>query len=641
MRSDSLNWLSKTFTTNFQSAIFAIGDNSSTARRGRGFRLDLDTVLVFVILGVAVFLFVSEWVSPDIVALLVLVSVSASGLVTTQEALSGMSSSAVAAIIGLSVIGAGLIRSGAIIWAADQLTGLIRGSTRRLTLVSTLGPGLLSSVVNIEAAASVFIPAIMRLARRVGVPPSRLLMPLAFTALAGANLTIIGASHNLVVNSQLTAAGLTGFGFFELTPAGLVFLGLTTVYSFVFAGLLLPSHEEVLVDEGYLSQDELVIAYGMADRLWEVAVLPESEIAGKTLREADLGARFGVGVIAIVRAGSAAAIAPYKVALEDGDTLLIGGREERVRQLVDETGLELLGAPRAVSPFPLSDAELVEVIVPPRSAVIGSTLRDLNFRSANDLTAVAVWHSGRPIRTDVGNHLLAPGDTLLLYGSRASTRMFHPRPDYLWLNPPPEEEAPAEMRHYAPVTGAILLGVIALASLGLMNIGVAALGGAALTILLGILTPRQAYERIGWGTVIMIAGMFPLGIALLNSGGAELISELLIDVLEPFGDVTVLAGVAFITMLLTQPMHNAAVAIIMSPVAIDVAAQLDSNPHAFAAAVIVAASANFLLPVGHPAPYLVKAPGGYQARDYLKFGAGLNALALLMIVIVIPLLWPL
>jgi di/tricarboxylate transporter len=135
--------------------------------------------------------------------------------------------------------------------------------------------------------------------------------------------------------------------------------------------------------------------------------------------------------------------------------------------------------------------------------------------------------------------------------------------------------------------------------------------------------------------------MFPLGIALLNSGGAELISELLIDLLEPFGTVVVLAGVAFITMLLTQPMHNAVVAVIMTPVAIDVADQLNSNPHAFAAAVIVAASANFLLPVGHPAPYLVKAPGGYQTRDYLKFGAGLNVLALLMIVVVVPLLWPL
>jgi di/tricarboxylate transporter len=603
--------------------------------------LDLDTALVFAILGIAVLLFVIEWTSPDIVALLVLVAVTACGLVTPQEALSGLSSSAVGAIIGLSVIGAGLIRSGAIIWTADQLTGLIKDSVRRLTLVSTLGPGLLSSVVNIEAAASVFIPAIMRLARRSGVPASRLLMPLAFTALAGANLTIIGASHNLVVNSQLISADISGFGFFELTPAGLIFLGLTAAYSFFLGGVLLPSHEDEPLDEGFLTQDELVTAYGMSDRLWEVAIPPESEIAGKTLRDAGLGERFGVGVIAIVQAGSTSAVAPFRVILSEGDTLLIGGREDRVRQLVETSGLELLGPPRAVSPFPLSDAELVEVIVPPRSEVVGQTLRDLNFRSAYDLTAVAVWHAGRPIRTDVGSHPLAPGDTLLLYGSRAGTRTFNPRPDYLWVNPPPEEEAPPELRRYAPITGGILIAVIALASLGLLSIGVAALGGAAATILLGVLTPRQAYERVGWGTVIMIAGMFPLGIALLNSGGAELISELLIDLLEPFGTVVVLAGVAFITMLLTQPMHNAVVAVIMTPVAIDVADQLNSNPHAFAAAVIVAASANFLLPVGHPAPYRVKAPGGYQTRDYLKFGAGLNILALLMIVIVVPLLWPL
>lgn len=603
--------------------------------------MDLDTTLVFIILGVAVLLFVSEKVSPDIVALLVLFSVTACGLVTPQEALSGLSSSAVAAIIGLSVIGAGLIRTGAIIWAADRLTALVRDSVQRLTLVATLGPGLLSSVVNIEAAASVFIPAVMRMARRTGVPPSRLLMPLACTALAGANLTIIGASHNLVVNSQLVAADITALGFFELTPIGIMFVALTTTYSFFLGGVLLPHHEETEPDEGFLSQDELVTAYGMADRLWEVAILPDSRIAGQTLRAAALGARFGLGVIAIVRAEGATAVAPYSTSLEPGDTLLIGGREERIQDLVDELGLELLGPPRAVSPFPFSDAELVEVIVPPRSHVVGNSLRDLNFREVNDLTAVAIWHAGHPIRTDVGSHILAPGDSMLLYGSRSSTRSFSPRPDYLWVNPPPEEEAPPELRRYAPVAAGILLAVIALASLGLLNIGVAALGGAAATILLGILKPRQAYDRIGWGTVLMIAGMFPLGIAMLNSGGAELISSVLIDVLEPYGTPVVLAGVALITMLLTQPMHNAAVAIIMTPVAIDISTQLDANPQTFAVAVIVAASANFLLPVGHPAPYLVKVPGQYKTSDYLKFGAGLNFLALLMIVIVVPLLWPL
>ncbi len=603
--------------------------------------MDLDSALVFAILGIAVILFVTEWLPPDIVSLLVLVSVSACRLVTPQEALSGLSSNAVSAIIGLSIIGAGLIRSGAIIWAADQLTRLVQNSVQRLVLVGSLGPGLLSSVVNIEAAASVFIPAIMRICRRASVPPSRVLMPLAFTALAGANLTIIGASHNLVVNSQLTAAGISGFAFFELTPAGIIFVALTAAYSLFLGGILLPSREEVTIDDGFLTQDELVNAYGMTDRIWEVAILEESEIAGKTIRDAGLGARFGIGVIAIVRAGSMVAVAPYTATFEAGDTLLIGGREDRVRQLVEETNLDLLGTPRAVSPFPLSDAELVEVIVPPRSEVTGHTLRELNFRSEFDLTVVAIWDAGRPIRTDVGSHVIAPGDTLLLYGSRTVTRAFNPRPDYLWVNPPPEEEAPPELRRYAPITAAILLAVIVLASLNLLTIGVAALGGAAATIILGVVTPRQAYSRVGWGTVIMIAGMFPLGIAMLNSGGAEIISNLLISLLEPFGNIVVLAGVTLITMLLTQPMHNAAVAIIMTPVAIDVSAQLGSSPHAFAAAVIIAASANFLLPVGHPAPFLVKAPGGYQTRDYLKFGAGLNALALLMVIIVVPILWPL
>ncbi len=603
--------------------------------------MDLDTALVFAILGLAVLMFVTEWLPADIVALIVLVSLTAIGVVTADEALSGFSSSAVAAIIGLTVIGAGLVRSGAILWTADQLTRLIQDSERRLLLVGTLGPGILSGFINIVAAASVFIPAILRLSRRIGVPPSRLLMPLAAAALAGANLTIIGASHNLVVNSQLVSAGIEGFGFFELAPIGAIFLAATTVYSLGLGKFLLPSHTEEERDEGLLSQDQLINAYELTERLWEVLVLPESPVIGQRLRDTNLGAGFGVAVIAVIRAGSPSAEAGIMNPLEPGDILLIGGREERVRRIVDEAGLELIGAPRSVGRFPLSEAELVEVIVPPRSEIVGSTLRELDFRNEFDLTAVAIWHAGRPIRTDIADHRLLPGDTLLLYGRRPRTRGFRPRPDFLWVNPPPEEEAPREYRRFAPFTALILLAVIVVASLGWINVGVAALGGAAATILLGVLTPRQAYDRIGWGTVILIAGMFPLGIAMRNTGGADLISRGLIDIFQPFGTIAILAGVALITMLLTQPIHNAAVAVIMTPIAIDMASRLDTSPHAFAAAVILAASANFLLPVGHPAPLLVREAGNYSTADFVKFGIGLNIVAMLVIVLVVPLLWPL
>lgn len=603
--------------------------------------MDLDTAIVFTILALSVLMFLTEWLPSDIVAILVLVSVTAFGLVTPEEALSGLSSNAVAAIIGLTVIGAGLVRSGAIIWAADRLTSLIQGDERRLMLVSTLGPGILSGVINIVAAASVFIPAIMRLSRRIGMSPSRLLMPLAATALAGANLTIIGASHNLVVNSQLQSGGISGFGFFELAPVGMIFLITTTLYSLLLGRFLLPSLELEDAGPAYLSQDELVETYGLTDRIWEVAVLPESDVVGKSLRESGLGAGYGVSVIARIRAGTTSAVTRGTAPIQAGDILLIGGRIERIRQIVERSHLELIGTPRSVGRFPLSEAELVEVVVPPRSPVVGHTLRELDFRNEHGLTAVAIWHASRPIRTDIGDHRLLPGDSLLLYGPRRTTRAFQPRPEYLWMNPPPEEEAPEELRHLAPYTALILLGVIVVASLGLMNVGIAALAGAAATVLLGVLSPRQAYERIGWGTVILIAGMFPLGIALRNTGGAEFIAERLIDLLEPFGTIAILAGVALITMLLTQPIHNAAVAVIMTPVAIDIAARLDSNPHAFAAAVIIAASANFLLPVGHPAPLLVQAPGRYTIANYMKFGGGLCLAAMLIIVFVVPLIWPL
>jgi di/tricarboxylate transporter len=603
--------------------------------------MDLDTALVFGILGLAVLLFATNWVRPDVVALFVLVVVVIFGLVTPEEALSGFSSQAVIAIAALLILSAGLVRSGVVRWLAGRMGALAGGDDRRLSLLTTAVPGFFSGFINVIAMVSLFIPLVARLARRSEIPRSKLLLPMAVAGLAGANLTLIGASHNLVVSSLVTRWDVPRFNLMELFPAGAALLLGVILYVQLLGHRLLPDRSAEAGEDQRVPPDHLVRTYQLEERLWELWVAPDSPATGKSLRELGVGKQYGLNVISVV-GEEPRRLQNGEVRLQDGDVLLVTGREERVEQLVARNeGLLLIGHPSGQDDLPFSAAQLAELVVPPRSPVVGKTLVETGFREKTGLTGVALWRGGRPIRTDVGTLPLHAGDGLLVFGSREDTRSYDPEPDYLWGYQPPEEEAPQELRHLAPWAALILLAVVVVAALGWLPVAVAALAGAAGIMLLGILSPAQAYQNVDWRTVVLVAGMFPLGLALENTGAAAILSDLLVRSLGPAGPLAVLLGVAVLAILLTQSIHNAAVAVIMTPVAMDVAFQMGANPRAFAVAVILGASAAFLLPVGHPAALLVQHPGGYQLRDYLKFGLGLMLLYLLVIAFVVPLVWPL
>jgi len=361
-----------------------------------------------------------------------------------------------------------------------------------------------------------------------------------------------------VVNDLLRASGQPALGFFEIAPVGIALIFFFVVYTLAMGQRLLPGENEKGAAESREDRADLMRTYQLEDRLWEVLILNNSSWVGKRLQEIGIGSEHGLTVLSVVRHDEPQLLNRLDFILKKDDMLLVSGRRTRVDKLVQEhADLKVLGHPSEPEKFPSSSGELIEVVVPPRSPVVGKTMADLDFRSETCLTGVAIWRADNPIRTDVGTTPLQEGDALLLYGPRDQTRSYDPQPGFLWLHRPPRrEEAPRKLRHLGKWAALIMAGVIALAGFNLLPIAVAALGGAALMVLIGILPPRLLYEHVEWRTIVLVGGMYPLGLAMEKSGAAGLVSSLIADTLGAIGPHITMMGITLIALLLTQSLQG-------------------------------------------------------------------------------------
>jgi di/tricarboxylate transporter len=597
--------------------------------------------VVFAVLGLAFVALASGRLKPDVVAVLVLLSLVLSGVIEPVQAFEGFSSFAVITIAALMIVGDGLEKTGVVDWVAKKLEKVIRKRYDRLLGINTTVPGLLSGVINIVAAASFFIPVVLRLCKEMRVPQSRILMPMACAALAGANLTLIGASHNLVVHSLLEQADGIGFSFFEFTLVGAALLAAVVAYSFAFGRKLLPGPRRSPDPERVPVTARLIDVYGLENRLFEIWTTEEIEERETTIADLRLDADHDLELVTVVREGNHLKAEDRDTVLKASDMLLVQGRDADAEALAEGSeALTYMGPPEVQKRFPLSTAELAEAVVPPRSPAIGRTPRELKLSDVFGLRAIAYYRDGQPHIAGARDTKLREGDSVLFYGPRAKMREFEPEKDLLVYFKPGETEVASTKRRKAPAAAAILAAVIGVAAAGWFPIAVSALAGAAAMVVLGIVDWQRLYDAVDWRTLVLIAGMYPLGAALDASGGAAMIGDLLVEGLGGFGPLAVLAGVSVLCMLLTQPMHNAAVAIIMTPIAITAADALDASATGFCVAVVISCSAAFMLPYGHPAPLLVQEPGNYRNADYLRFGAGLNLITLAIVLLLVPLLWP-
>ena len=605
-----------------------------------------ETYFVFGVLAAAVALFASDRVRLDLVALLVLLSLLVSGILTVDQSLAGFSQSVVLMVAGLFVVGDGLVKTGIAHRLGDWLMRVGGTSEARVIALLMAVVALVGAFMSSTGIVAIFIPVGLSIAARSGIDPSRIMMPLAYGALISGMMSLISTPPNLVASEALKDAGLAPFGFFDFTPIGLIVMVLGIGYMLaVGPRLLQPRDTGRRAAPARQTMRELADAYGVYDRVHRFGLRPGSPLIGRTLAETELRTEYGIIVAAVERMGRGAPrIIPAlpRTLFQAGDRLYAFASQVRAEAFMQAQKVEEVPIDEAASRRMAQEGGLAEVLIPPESRLIGKTLREAALRSRHRLSVVAIRRRGKPLEDEVAAEPLAFGDTLLVSGTWKHIAALRTDPqDFAVLSLPAEiaDVAPAHRR--APWALGILAAMVLAMVTGVVPNTAAVLLAAVGMVVTGCVTMEEGYKSVSWQTLVLIAGMLPLATALDVTGGTRLMSDGLVDALGGAGPYAMMAGLFVLTALLGSFMSNTATAVLLAPVAIATAQDLGVSPYTFAMTVAIAASAAFSTPVSSPVVTLVVEPGNYRFMDFVKIGVPMTVLVMAVTLLVLPLLFPL
>jgi len=586
----------------------------------------VEILLVLSILALALILFAGEWLRVDITALVVLILLTVLGLIDFKQAFEGFSNPAVITVIGMFVLSAAMVRTGVAAWLGQIILQLAGKSQVRLLITIMLAVGIMSAFMNNIAAVAILMPAVMGLAKRRGIAPTKLLIPLAFSSLLGGLTTLIGTPPNILVSMILIDNGYQPFSMFSYLPTGLAALAVGLAFLATLGWRLLPEGE---------SRDDLADNYGVRQYVSEVLVPPNSPLAGLTLRDSNVGAEFGVTVLAVLRDGERFP-ALGETQLQADDILMVEGSVEDLLEIMAARGLKILpdAENAGVSPSLL---EVAEATIAPRSAIVGHTIKELDFRHRYGLNVIAIRRHEVTLAKKLGDVRLEFGDVLLLQGTREHMDAMRQTNEFLLLEP---VDKPVHRTDKAVLAVGIMLLTIIMAASGLLHISVAAMVGAVLAVLLGCIDVNEAYGAIEWRAVVLIGAMLPMGTAMQTTGTATFLANQMVALVGDYGPIMTMAGLYLLTMIITQTMSHAAAAVLMAPIAISLATSLGVAPHPYMMAIAIAASSSFGTPIGHQASVLVYAAANYRFFDFTKVGVPLALLVFAVSMAVIPVIWP-
>ena len=588
----------------------------------------IDMIILAGILLAAILLFALDVFPADKVSLLVLCALILARLVSPSEAVAGFGNTATITVACMLALSYGVEHTGALNFAASRLVELAGGTEFRILLVIMVSVGLLSAFINNTAAVAIFLPLILTLSRRRRLDASRFLMPMSFAAIFAGTCTLIGTSTNLLVSSLVAQRTGWEIGMFEFSSFGLVLFACGILYMLFVGRHLLASRR---------TSESLTDDYQLRNFVTELILQASSPLLGLTVEEAQIRERFQVDVIEIIRGTVRLLPSDPEARLKKGDLLLVQGEPRDFMQIKERAGVQLKTLTVDDKFLQSESIVLVEAFVSPSSPLVDQTLKEINFRQRFRANTLAIRSHGRTIREKIGKVRIEFGDSLLILANRDQLTNLRDSCDFLVME---EVGTPLIQKDKIYWALGIFLAIILVATLNWLSIMEAAIVGTALMLISGCLRFRDIYSNLHWQTVVMLGCLIPLGTAMQNTGMAEFIGHQLIKNLQSFGPVAVLSGLYLITSLLTAVMTNSATGVLMVPIALSVATELGTDFKPFVFAIMFAASACFMTPMGYQTNMFIFGPGNYRFSDFIRVGAPLNLLFWILATLLIPLFWP-
>lgn len=603
-----------------------------------------DLLMTIVCLGCAIVMFLIGRPRSDAVALIMIIALPLSGVVTVNEALAGFADPNIVLIAALFVLGDGLARTGVAQRVGDYLISRGGSDERRLVTLIMIIVGMMGSVMSSTAVVAIFIPIVIRIARQSGVARARLLMPLSMAALTSGMLTLVATTSNLVVNSALVYRGHSGFSFFAITPVGIPILAASISYM-LFAKRFL--HGSGGAETSLRpSLNDWVVRYSLAGRAFRLEVGAASLLVGQTLGRCGLDDDPVAHVVAIerrARMGTTVLLATADSSIAPGDVLLLdvdpAGFD--VQAFCDRYALTVRHMSGAYFTDQTHDVGMAEVIVPPDSTLVGNIARSSATLKRHGVTVVGLRRADAALVRDLQSTRLKVGDTLLVVGPWIDIfSMQSVERDIVCLAMPVESEAYVPAPHKAIHAIGCMMFVIAMMITPWVPNVLAGLIGCMLMGILGCVSLDSGYRAIHWRSLVLIVGMLPFAIALQRTGGIDIAADAVLHIAGEWGPHGLLAAVFVLTLVVGIVISTTATAVLMAPVVIAMAAHLHASPYPFAMTTAVAASAAYMSPISTPVNSLVSTAGGYRFREFFAVGMPAAIGALVITVVLVPLIWP-
>lgn len=619
-------------------------------------------IITLIILALSAVFFVNGKLRSDLVALCALVLLIVFNILTPEEALSGFSNPIVIMMVGLFVVGGAIFKTGLAKMISSKILRLAGKSELKLFILIMMVTAFIGAFVSNTGTVPLMLPIVVSMAASANISPGRFLMPLAFASSMGGMATLIGTPPNLVVDEVLSNAGFTDLSFFSFTPIGVICVLIGLVVLIPLSKFFLVKKEDgkdTKTTTGH-SPKELAKKYQLSDNLYRIQIRPGSRIGGKKLQELNITQAYNLSILEIRRQSSSQgrflktvdqSLAGPHTELQENDILYVFGPFEKVNQFAKEQNLELTDTHVSeyvegaeVEKLSVREIGIAEVLLMPDSKLINKAVKDSGFRDKYSVNILGIQRKGEYILNDIKDIKMHAGDILLIQGTWDSiARMSQKQSQWVVLGQPLEEASKVTLDYKAPV--AALIMVLMIAAMVFDFIPIPPVAAVIIAGILMVLTGcfrnvEEAYKTINWESVVLIAAMLPMSLALEKTGASNLISEKLVSGLGDYGPLVLMAGIYFTTSLLTMFISNTATAVLVAPIALQSAIAINVSPYPFLLAVTVGASMCFASPFSTPPNALVMSAGKYTFMDYVKVGLPLQIVMGIVMVFILPLLFP-